>query len=157
SWGEHRIDRYHLEREGASFRATTQPVIAGGDHFRPAGIAVAPDGSLYVGDWADRSYPLHKKGRVWHITRRAADVSPRMRTTESGLRSADLRTRQDAARQLLAKGETGIAALKDAALDDADPRVRSIALATLVSGDVVTQDIADRALADQHEGVREQA
>ena len=67
SWGDHRIEQYRLEPHGASFRAMMKPVVAGGDDFRPVGIAVAPDGSLYVSDWVDKSYTLHGQGRIWRL------------------------------------------------------------------------------------------
>jgi len=67
SWGDHRIEQYRLEPFGASFRATMKPVVTGGDDFRPVGIAVAPDGSLYVSDWVDKSYDVHGKGRIWRL------------------------------------------------------------------------------------------
>ena len=38
--------------------------------FDPAGMAVAPDGSIYVTDWVDRSYPVHGKGRLWRLSRK---------------------------------------------------------------------------------------
>src|SRR5205085_1845318 len=71
-WGDHRIERFRLQPRGASFRATAEPVVTGGEDFRPVGIAVAPDGSLFVSDWVDKSYNLHGKGRLWHI--RTADA-----------------------------------------------------------------------------------
>jgi putative membrane-bound dehydrogenase-like protein len=67
SWGDHRIEQYRLEPRGASFHAVMKPVIAGGDDFRPVGIAVAPDGSIYISDWVDKSYTLHGKGRIWRL------------------------------------------------------------------------------------------
>ncbi len=67
SWGDHRIEQYRLEPHGASFRAVMKPVVAGGDDFRPVGIAVAPDGAIYVSDWVDKSYTLHGKGRIWRL------------------------------------------------------------------------------------------
>jgi putative membrane-bound dehydrogenase-like protein len=67
SWGDHRIEQYRLEPHGASFRAVMKPVVAGGDDFRPVGIAVAPNGSVYVSDWVDKSYTLHGKGRIWRL------------------------------------------------------------------------------------------
>ena len=67
SWGDHRLDRFELETQGASVRSVGKPFVTGGDNFRPVGIAVAPDGSLYVSDWVDRSYEVHGKGRIWHI------------------------------------------------------------------------------------------
>jgi putative membrane-bound dehydrogenase-like protein len=75
SWGDHRIEQYRLEPRGASFRATMAPVVAGGDDFRPVGIAAAPDGSLYVSDWVDKSYTLHGQGRIWRL--RSAQVPTR--------------------------------------------------------------------------------
>lgn len=154
SWGEHRIDRYRLNREGASFTATTEAMIAGGEYFRPAGIAVAPDGSLYIGDWADRSYDLHKKGRIWHV--RAKDnSSPGNRT--AGLQSTDRWTREDAARQLLSDGEGGRKRLEEALRSDEEPRVRSTALAALIAAEAITPEVATMALKDPTEAMREQA
>ena len=52
---------------GASFRAEREVVVQGGEDFRPTGMAVAPDGSLYFGDWVRRSYPVHGQGRIWRL------------------------------------------------------------------------------------------
>jgi putative membrane-bound dehydrogenase-like protein len=67
SWGDHRIEQYRLEPNGASFRSVMRPVVIGGDDFRPVGIAASPDGSLYLSDWVDKSYDLHGKGRIWRL------------------------------------------------------------------------------------------
>jgi putative membrane-bound dehydrogenase-like protein len=72
SWGDHRIEQFRLEPRGASFRARMKPVVAGGEDFRPVGIASAPDGSLYVSDWVDKSYTLHGQGRIWRLRSAAA-------------------------------------------------------------------------------------
>ena len=56
------------------FAPMMKPVVIGGDDFRPVGIATAPDGSLYVSDWVDKSYTLHGKGRIWRL--RSADGRP---------------------------------------------------------------------------------
>ena len=77
SWGDHRIEQYHLEPHGASFRAAMKPVVAGGDDFRPVGIAAAPDGSLYVSDWVDKSYTLHGLGRIWRLRNARAPIAGR--------------------------------------------------------------------------------
>lgn len=67
SWGDHAIERYRLQPHGASFRAVREVVISGDEDFRPVGITIAPDGSLYISDWVDKSYAVHGKGRVWRI------------------------------------------------------------------------------------------
>jgi putative heme-binding domain-containing protein len=67
SWGDHRLERYTLQPRGASFSATMKPVVTGDQNFRPVGLAMAPDGSLFMSDWVDKSYPVHGKGRIWHL------------------------------------------------------------------------------------------
>ncbi len=138
SWGDHRIERYALEPRGASFRAVTEVIIEGDENFRPVGIAVAPDGSLYVSDWVLKDYELHGKGRIWHITapgiRRPA--RPPADSPKDAIRAAHRPLRQQAARRLAAD-ETGRKRLADLASDDPAPRVRSVALAALQSSGVV--------------------
>ncbi|HZZ73802.1 MAG TPA: PVC-type heme-binding CxxCH protein, partial [Pirellulales bacterium] len=68
SWGDHRIERFKLVPFGASFKAKLENVVEGDEHFRPVGLAIAPDGSLYFTDWVDKSYPVHGKGRVWRLS-----------------------------------------------------------------------------------------
>ena len=67
SWGDHRLERYTFKPRGASFSATMKPVVSGDQNFRPVGLALAPDGSLYMSDWVHKSYPIHGKGRIWHL------------------------------------------------------------------------------------------
>lgn len=131
SWGEHRIDRYHLERDGAGFKATTKPVIAGGEHFRPAGIAVAPDGSLFVGDWADRSYPLHGKGRIWKVRSKKPQQREKFESLKKNLSSTDRTIRENAARELLQKGKPGVEIL-DEVLNSRNTRARALAMTALL-------------------------
>jgi len=76
SWGDHRIERYRLESRRASFGAVMEPVVIGGEDFRPVGIALAPDGSLYFSDWVDKSYELHGKGRVWRLRNQKRASNP---------------------------------------------------------------------------------
>ena len=72
SWGDHRIDKFMLKPRGVSFESIPQPVIQGDENFRPVGLAVAPDGSIYASDWVSKEYKLHGKGRVWRISAREA-------------------------------------------------------------------------------------
>lgn len=67
SWGDHRIERFRLQPNGSSYRSTMEPIVVGDENFRPVGIAIAPDGSIYFSDWVDKSYELHGKGRVWRL------------------------------------------------------------------------------------------
>ena len=68
SWGDHRIDRFRLKQKGASYESVAEPLIVGGEEFRPVGIATAPDGSLYITDWVLREYKVHGRGRIWRIS-----------------------------------------------------------------------------------------
>lgn len=67
SWGDHRLDRFRLKPKGASVESVAEPFVVGGENFRPVGIALAPDGSLYCTDWVKRDYQLHGHGRVWRV------------------------------------------------------------------------------------------
>jgi putative membrane-bound dehydrogenase-like protein len=67
SWGDHVIENFALSPRGASFSAKSTVLVRGGENFRPVGIVTAPDGSLYVSDWVDKSYPVHGKGAIWRI------------------------------------------------------------------------------------------
>src|SRR5438093_4513261 len=73
SWGDHRIDRFRLQPKGTSFTSLAEPLITGGENFRPVGLATAPDGSLFCTDWVLRDYKLHGHGRIWRI----APIEPR--------------------------------------------------------------------------------
>jgi putative membrane-bound dehydrogenase-like protein len=78
SWGDHRLERYTLKPRGASFVATMKPVVTGDQNFRPVGLAMAPDGSLYMSDWVDKSYPIHGKGRIWHLKAKKPKVREKL-------------------------------------------------------------------------------
>jgi putative membrane-bound dehydrogenase-like protein len=68
SWGDYRIERYKLTPQlNGTYSAERTIVVQGDADFRPTGMAVAPDGSLWFADWVDRSYPVHGKGRIWRL------------------------------------------------------------------------------------------
>lgn len=67
SWGDNRLERFSLIKEGATWRGSFEPIVQGDVTFRPVDMATAPDGSIYVTDWVDRSYPVHSKGRLWRL------------------------------------------------------------------------------------------
>lgn len=131
SWGDHVIECFHLVPRGASFQATAQTVVRGGEDFRPVGLAIGPDGALYFTDWVDRSYPVHGKGRIWRLrsksrnaTAHAAKPSPQAAQAAEGA----------ARRRLLeiqALKQTPLEAASEAVLPllaDADPFLRSAAI-----------------------------
>ncbi len=105
SWGDHRLERYRLIANGASFAAEQKIVVQGDSDFRPTGCAVALDGSLYFSDWVDPSYPVHGKGRIWRLSfaeENKAEVIDEAAPFRGGkalatrLASADLFERQNA-------------------------------------------------------------
>ncbi len=67
SWADNRLEYYTLKPHGASFAADRKILISGDLNFRPVGIGVAKDGTLYVSDWSSASYELPGKGRIWRL------------------------------------------------------------------------------------------
>lgn len=133
SWGDAAIEMYRLQPHGASFRATKENLVVGekkfNEAFCPVDLAAAPDGSLYITDWADRtSYPVHSKGRIWRLATRAgvevrkpAHAEPLAETNVGALRFQRL---------LAGDSPERFEELK-AALTDADPFIRSAAITAL--------------------------
>jgi putative membrane-bound dehydrogenase-like protein len=132
SWADHRVERYRLKPKGASFTAERLPFVQGGKDFRPVGLAVAPDGSLFFSDWVLRDYNLHQRGAIWHI--RSRDARKLERPTES--RQALLsrhRPLRDAAARKLAADPVGRAFLRQQ-LANPDVRVRAASFTALLDG-----------------------
>ena len=73
----------------------------GDTDFRPTGMAVAPDGSLYFGDWVLKDYPVHGHGRIWRLTvpadERAEKFPPRSAADEAATKLGDSPSRLAAA------------------------------------------------------------
>jgi putative membrane-bound dehydrogenase-like protein len=145
SWGDHVIQRFKLAERGASFSSRAETFVRGPDNFYPVGIAIAPDGSLVVTDWADKSYPLHGKGRIWRIRTKdrpaadgiranalAASDTPALKRL---LGHARVDVRRAAAHLLSTRGKDGRAALADALQHDPEPRARVGALWSLAQSD----------------------
>lgn len=131
SWADHRIERYELKQFGARVVAERKPFVQGGKEFRPVGLAVAPDGSLFVSDWVKSDYQLHGKGAIWHIRRKGDRKQERSADPQTGLVSAHRPLREEAARRLLAT-EGGRKFLRTH-LQHRDERVRATALTALAA------------------------
>lgn len=136
SWGDHRLERYKLKPRGASFTAEMTPVITGGENFRPVGLALAPDGSLYFSDWVDKSYELHGKGRVWRLSAKNPPPPNRPEEPELAMKSPHAPWREAAARKL--DKETALS-LATACKDD---RARSLAARAHLSDRPALQEAA---------------
>jgi putative membrane-bound dehydrogenase-like protein len=140
SWADHRVERYRLKERGASWTAERQPFVQGGEDFRPVGLAVAPDGSLFFSDWVRRDYNLHNKGAIWHIRPREAGKHERPSDPRRALASAHWPTRETAARRLAAD-EAGRDFLHEQ-LTNKDVRIRAAALTALIDAEDRKLDLA---------------
>jgi putative membrane-bound dehydrogenase-like protein len=133
SWGDHAVELYRLKPDGASFTATKENLVTGdkqfNEAFTPVGLAPAPDGSLYITDWADRSsYPVHGKGRIWRLAAKkgSAVVRPRLDQPTNKLNKEEQRLER-----LLTADVTKQFSEVEAALADNDPFIRSAAVTSL--------------------------
>lgn len=140
SWGDHFIERHTLAASGASFVSHREIIVRGDENFRPVGIAVAPDGSVYFSDWVDKSYNVHGRGRIWRLSRRrasprqpalnSADGKPAWERVEKLLSHPDRRTRERALRDL-SRRDGAEAICRRVAGKSRDERARYLALVFL--------------------------
>jgi putative heme-binding domain-containing protein len=123
--------------------------------FRPSGLAVAPDGALYVSDWVSQSYELHGKGAVWRVRWKDAKPAPRSADPKEALSSPHRPVREAAARSL-ARDEAGRTFLRQQAATP-DVRLRAAVLIALLDAADAKVDLDDFARGDPDEGIRELA
>lgn len=154
SWGDAAIERYRMQPHGASFRATKEVLVAGerkfNEAFCPVDMAAAPDGSLYITDWADRtSYPVHGKGRIWRISAKgdASVVKPAYGTALPETSKEALRLQRLLKSKPAATGEEWKSALRDA-----DPFIRSAGITGLCRPEA--REALARAVKDPDAAVR---
>ena len=155
AWADHGLERYVLRPKGASITAERKPFIQGDNNFHPSGLAVAPDGSLYVTDWGSKSYELHGRGAVWRVRWKDAKPAPRPKEPKEALLSSDRKTREAAAR-VLAKDEDGRRDLR-AMIELGNVRARASALTALIVANCETDILRHVARGEEKEELRELA
>ncbi len=156
SWGDHRLDRFRLQRRGASFTSQAEPFVLGGENFRPVGIAVLPDGALVVSDWVDKSYELHGKGRLWRVRARGPAAANTRARTGYWLGSPEER-RWMARRKLAAAGQDP-SKVAEVWQETPAPESRMFLLEAALAGElneVARQTIFAQAAHDPCESLRE--
>ncbi len=152
SWADHRVELYKVVPHGASFKAARQPFVQGGNNFRPVGLCVAPDGSLYVTDWVLSNYNLHGKGAIWHIRWKDAPKLERPVDPKEAIFSMHWPLREWAVKKL-ALDDKNQTFLNDLARKG-DVRIR----ATAITRSILSQDEIEAILKDDQEiGVRQLA
>jgi putative membrane-bound dehydrogenase-like protein len=155
AWADHRVERYIPRPLGAGITSERTPFIQGGKNFRPSGLAVAPDGSLFVTDWVLQNYELHGKGAIWHVRSKDAKPTPRPTDSKQALLSLRRPTREAAARTL-ARDANGREFLRGQ-LTAREVRVRAAALTALINAVDDKTDLATLARTDAELGIREMA
>jgi putative membrane-bound dehydrogenase-like protein len=139
SWGDHRIDRFRPRERGASFRSAAEPIVTGGEDFRPVGIATAPDGSIYISDWVNKSYPVHGQGRIWRLRSKATPT--RSSQDSNNIAHPDRRIRESLADKM-ALSDAGRVQLLQALKTHPEARARAVALETLVTANQAHEELA---------------
>lgn len=155
SWADHRVERYDLKDRGASYGAERKPLLQGGKDFRPVGLTVHPDGSLFVSDWMRRDYNLHGQGAIWHVRRRDAKKPDRPADPRQALFSRHRPLREAAATKLAANPADRDWLRSQAANSDA--RIRAACLTALIDADDRQLDLKAVADADPLVAIRAMA
>jgi putative membrane-bound dehydrogenase-like protein len=155
AWADHRVERYVVKPNGASFTAERRAFVQGGKEFRPSGMAIAPDGSIFVSDWVSQSYELHGRGAIWHIRTKAQPPHRRPNDLKQAAHNPDRNTRENAARTL-AKDEAGSKWLHTLSTCPS-ARIRATAIAALIDVGDDKIDLEKLATTDPEVGIREMA
>ncbi len=145
--GPRTVRAYPVTKDGAGYQATMVDVLTSEDPwYRPADVAIAPDGSLFVADWYDSGVGGHNmadhnkgqvRGRLYRVAARGAKSQvPAIDLSNAAGAVAALKSPNRAtvyaAWQKLAKLGTGAEPeLAKVWKDEKNPRLRARALALL--------------------------
>jgi len=144
--GPNVVRSYATTPWGAGYEARINNLITSRDQwFRPADVAVAPDGSLFIADWYDPGVGGHQagdqaKGRIYRIAPKGhayKTSSIDLSTAESALKALEnpnLDTRFLAFQALQKMGTKAEAVLEDAFNTNENPRFRARAFWVLNQG-----------------------
>jgi putative membrane-bound dehydrogenase-like protein len=132
---------YPVTKDGAGYKAEIVNILVGkkDNWFRPSDVCVAPDGSLFVGDWYDPGVGGHNqqevdKGRIFRVAPPGTKYTvPKLDfSTVAGcieaLKNPCMSARYLAYTGLQAKGQESLAALEKLAKDADNPRIKARAL-----------------------------
>jgi putative membrane-bound dehydrogenase-like protein len=125
AWADHRIEQYDPQPKGATYTSERKLFLQGGKDFRPVGLAMAPDGSLFVSDWVLADYNLHGRGAIWQVRAKQRERGK----VEAPLLSKDRLTRESAAKQMASTEQDRVELRRQ--LTNADSYVRSVCLRAL--------------------------
>ncbi|GAB4135039.1 MAG: hypothetical protein Tsb009_00820 [Planctomycetaceae bacterium] len=168
--GPNVVRSYAVEKYGAGYRASINPILTGARDkwFRPSDVCIAPDGSLFVADWYDPGVGGHAqgdvtRGRIFRVAPPGAKYKvPRHDfTTTRGLiaalKSPNLATRYIAWQGLHQLGAQAEEPLKQVFENEKNPRFRARALWILGNIEVCGQHYVERAITDKNPNIRIQA
>ncbi|HWB13110.1 MAG TPA: PVC-type heme-binding CxxCH protein [Pirellulales bacterium] len=153
SWADHRVEQYSLKPRGSSYEAERHPFVQGGSEFRPVGLAVAPDGSLFVSDWVRSDYTLHNQGAIWQIRPRLPAGRSRADDPRQALKSGHRLLREAAARRLKDQDDASRRLLQES-LGDGEVRVRATAVSALAGVPAARDDLKKLAEHDPDDALR---
>ncbi|MEO6289675.1 MAG: PVC-type heme-binding CxxCH protein [Ginsengibacter sp.] len=164
--GNNIVRAYPVEKAGAGYKATIQPILEGArdQWFRPVDVCTAPDGSLFVADWYDPGVGGHQmvdinRGRIYRIAPTVSDykITKLDLTTPTGaveaLKSPNGATRYLAWKKLKDLGDQAEADLQSLWVSD-NPRYRARALWLLVQIAGKANAYLEKALSDKDPDIR---
>lgn len=163
------VRAYPVTNDGAGYKAEMVDILTSSDAwYRPADVAIAPDGSLFIADWYDPGVGGHNmgdhdagsvRGRLYRVAPKDSKytvATPDFSTPEgcvAALKSPNRATQYVAARSLEAFGGKAKAPLSGLA-KDANPRFRARAMSVSANIPELSAPAIIAGLSDKDSDVR---